>query len=640
MILNKDIIELDEINCNLEKKDCLLFDEHTSEFIALSKNYWPTLNLKNKYPVEVKIIQIESTFLLAWLNKNKVFRIWAYASVTRNIIFPINIQSIPFKRYANNSINHEKILFLDPKYYDASNKPREYRGLRLIYENLHRLEIIECYYNAFMICNHKAFSQKKEFEKEEIIFFEEIVQEILTQEITYVAVSWQRNYTERLIRLLQYLRSNCPNIIVMCGGPMVTELIVTYPWWHPFHPVNIIRDNKNIPIVDIYFVGESEETIIDYFNYKEFTPGIHSYDFKNSKLIINPPRKNPDINCLPLLGQVNNEYLSKKAKLRLFPFINSSGITEGARGCPHNCSYCPGPALKKLSNPYETKGHLWCQRKPDIFVEELLLMSKQGKTNIFISDNTFTANKKWVYEVSKLIRKLEIHQEYTIYSRFDDFYINQKLDVDLVKCLSKMNVKVVSLGFESAAPEVLTSINKKLLINIDRYVEVLNLLHDYGIKTRLTAIIGLKNETYEQAIKTRDVLINYAKKNYVDYFDVHNETELEHNKQTYGKKDVYSFIWTEGVDYPLEIFKTELLEKGKKYFYDHAMVGTDKKKRIYLHHHFFNDCKQLNVPNNVFPKSVYYGKSFLTIIQMGKIVYDIMSELSKESSFFASRSGN
>ena len=86
-----------------------------------------------------------------------------------------------------------------------------------------------------------------------------------------------------------------------------------------------------------------------------------------------------------------------------------------SRGCPGNCNFCGSPE-------FWGKGHVRFH-SADWFVDQIEALYKKGITHFYISDDTFTMDKKKVIKVCKKIISRKINITFAAISRVD--FINQ-----------------------------------------------------------------------------------------------------------------------------------------------------------------------------------------------------------------------
>ncbi len=236
--------------------------------------------------------------------------------------------------------------------------------------------------------------------------------------------------------------------------------------------------------VDYVCRGEGEEAIVELADQKEPTT-IKNIWCKDSK---NDVRNLIDINSLPF---PDREIYYKYKKMRNNPqkrFI-------ATRGCPYSCSFCFNPALKKV---YNGKGGYIRQRSVENVISEILEVKKKYRLRtVLFEDDTFTLNKKWVMDFLKVYRK-KIALPFIVSVRAD------LVDEKVIKTFKDSGCKSVFFGIETGNEKLRNELLKKNLSNRD-ILKTARLLHKYKIKFKTFNILGLPDETLENAFETLEL---------------------------------------------------------------------------------------------------------------------------------------
>ncbi len=209
---------------------------------------------------------------------------------------------------------------------------------------------------------------------------------------------------------------------------------------------------------------------------------------KEDDIIVNFPR--PFIADLDDLPMPMHELLPlQKYRMPLikgpFTFIVTS------RGCPAGCVYC----IKHVSYQYGVR-----LRSPELLIEEMWALKKQGINNIHMYADLFTVNRDQVIELCKLMIKEKINIKWTCNSRVDF------VDEEMLRLMAQAGNWYISWGVESGSEEVLKRARKGAYP--DKALQALTWSRQAGIKNWGYFIIGLPGET-EQTIRQT---IDFAKK--------------------------------------------------------------------------------------------------------------------------------
>lgn len=160
-----------------------------------------------------------------------------------------------------------------------------------------------------------------------------------------------------------------------------------------------------------------------------------------------------------------------------------------SRGCPFNCSFCQ-PTLRKV---FGTKVR---RRSVENVIDEMNDCWHQfGSRDFEFYDDTFTADKKWVYDFCDR-RELKGFTWKAI-SRVD------MLDFDLLKTMKEAGLTKISLGLESGSQEILNSYSKGTTVQ-QNYAAV-EMCRKLGIKVHGFFMLGALDETRDSMEQTKQL---------------------------------------------------------------------------------------------------------------------------------------
>jgi anaerobic magnesium-protoporphyrin IX monomethyl ester cyclase len=283
------------------------------------------------------------------------------------------------------------------------------------------------------------------------------------------------------------------------------------------HPT-LFPEDIDFSYVDYVCIGEGE------FAVSELLDGITSgtdcsqiqnlWVKKNDDIIKNPLRDLiQDFDSLPL---PDRDIYYKYPFLRDLPikrFI--SGI-----GCPYQCTFCHNPMHIKMF-----KGHGRFVRKKSVarvIAEIKAVKDKYALKRVHFSDDLFVLSKKWIKEFLEVYRR-EITLPFSCNIRID------RVDEDMIRDMYESKCWGVSFGIESGSERIRNGILKKNLKEED-IINNSRILKKYGIKLIITNLMGLPDETLDEAFQTveinqriradyirANVLVPYPKTGVVDY---------------------------------------------------------------------------------------------------------------------------
>lgn len=162
-----------------------------------------------------------------------------------------------------------------------------------------------------------------------------------------------------------------------------------------------------------------------------------------------------------------------------------------SRGCPERCSYCAVHALW---------GHRHRQVSAPRIVEELaLLHDKYGVREVYIKDNLFTFNKKWVADFCEGLIKRGLKLSWSCGTGVK--YVTP----EILALMKKAGCHTINYGFESGNQQILDSVDKNT--TIAQSLEAARMTKAAGIHIFGFFMMGFPGETREQIEDT----INLAK---------------------------------------------------------------------------------------------------------------------------------
>ena len=233
--------------------------------------------------------------------------------------------------------------------------------------------------------------------------------------------------------------------------------------------------------IDYLIVGEAEYPLPEFarafWGDKDFS-NIKSLAYrKDGEVVIDLTRQAiPDIDDVPLPALhllQNDRYHNIISKRKNFTAMLSS------RGCPYKCTFCD-----QKTPSYRT-------RSPEKFVEEIVRNYEQfGVREFDIYDSTFTADKKRVKEICKLLVEKDIDIGFTIRSRVDS------VDHDILDHLHEAGCHTIFYGVESADEDILRSMRKE--ITLEQIEDIVGYTKKCGIDTLGYFMIGFPSETADR----------------------------------------------------------------------------------------------------------------------------------------------
>jgi radical SAM superfamily enzyme YgiQ (UPF0313 family) len=290
-------------------------------------------------------------------------------------------------------------------------------------------------------------------------------------------------YFEKAYHTIVYLKKNYPQSIIVAGGPHAT-----------IAPEDTL---KRLP-VSFCLRGEGEVTfyhlVKGIYEEKDISSlkGISFFDPHSQKIIHNKdPDPLPDIDQFPFPARalLPMDLYIKGGTQKTFSYkkIRATTIIT-SRGCPYNCSFCQ-PTIRCIF------GNKVRFRSVDNVIEEIEFLERTyGIQGLFILDDTFTWNKKFVFAFCEEILKRKIHLTIAINSRVDT------IDEDILPVLKKAGVGTIMYGIESGNQEILDNLKKR--ITIEQIKKAVNLTKKNKINVYGYFMIGSPLESLSTLLQT------------------------------------------------------------------------------------------------------------------------------------------
>lgn len=284
------------------------------------------------------------------------------------------------------------------------------------------------------------------------------------------------------MQISRMIKQQDPSICIIHGGNHVSYL-----------PLESLRETQ----ADFVCMGECEDILPDL---------IHFIDKKTDVLpprVVTPAHKTADtgfkemrdLNTIAYPARTlfkNEEYVDiNRAYDKVFNSEEEYVMTTTmitSRGCVGKCKFCQG----------EIQAQRLCS--PEYIVGEIeQVYHNYGIRNIFFADDTFSASKSRIIELSNLLRKRNMDITYACHVRLDT--INE----DFCHVLKDSGCTLVRPGIESGNDDILKAQGKK--ITKQKMRERCELLHKVGLPFRASYMMGWVDETEDQILDT----INFAK---------------------------------------------------------------------------------------------------------------------------------
>jgi len=250
---------------------------------------------------------------------------------------------------------------------------------------------------------------------------------------------------------------------IVVGGPHVTAL-----------PQQTL---EHYTAIDTVVIGEGEETFMELIariESGESTRGLAGAAWRGeSGVHIGPQRER--IRDLDSLEPFH----------KYFPY----NMILTSRGCPWQCTFCASNVIwgRKLSF-----------HSIEYVLDTIATILAAGHRTITVKDDTFTSNRKRCTEICRAIRARGMNFLWSCDTRAD------VLDEELLREMRLAGCQVISLGVESASPEILKNIRKN--VTPDQVLQATDWARKYGIAVRYYMIAGARGETPETLRQSIDFI--------------------------------------------------------------------------------------------------------------------------------------
>ena len=281
------------------------------------------------------------------------------------------------------------------------------------------------------------------------------------------------------LQTLRELKDIYPDFVAVIGG----------------HHATVYTNVINEPQVDVMCMGEAEYTLLELMNSIEQSKNYNNIEgawvkYRHGRIYKNPIRLLiENLDALPFPDR--KIYYDKYKLLR----DNPTKTFMASRGCPFQCSYCFNHYYQKL---YRMKGKYVRYRSPENVIAEIKeVMNNYNLTWVQFHDSTFNSHYQYT---SKFLNHYKN-------SNLPDFICNirvENLDENLAKLMKESGCDKVTLGVECGNEDIRRTILKRYMTN-EQIIGACALIKKYNIRLFTSNMVGLPNETVNDAFKTIEV---------------------------------------------------------------------------------------------------------------------------------------
>ena len=273
-------------------------------------------------------------------------------------------------------------------------------------------------------------------------------------------MSFSYNYLQFLLHVA---KDACPDITTMVGGMVVTS------------QPDVVYDGLG---ADIAVIGEGEDTVVELAGVLakggdlSGVKGIMYRDQNSREIVTTLPR--------PLIQDIDSLPWPDYDGLEMDNFVELNGNTDGgglvfshhdnprmvpimtSRGCPFKCTFC---CYELVETKYRDRN------LDDVMAEIEFLIDRYDINTLFISDDLFSPKKSRLIDFCERVKPLNLNWQCSLRVK--------PLTRETLEIMRDSGCKTVAFGIESASPDVLVSMNKK--ITVADINETLKTTYDIGL---------------------------------------------------------------------------------------------------------------------------------------------------------------
>ncbi len=292
-------------------------------------------------------------------------------------------------------------------------------------------------------------------------FFEHVADTILKPDDDFVGLMTDADSLHHTVALADQLRRRRPEAKICLGGPASS----------PMSPLLM----NSFPFIDFVVRGEGEQTfaeLIRHLQEKKPLNEVQGLTWRDGMRVVENPERHLEGNLdeLPV------------------PDFESYGMPPTAaiyldvgRGCPFKCSFC-------ATAPFW--GRTYRMKSIERIVEEIVLMRDvYGRTQVNLSHDIFTCDKKWALEFCDQLIKSPLGVEWTCSTRTDI------IDPTVIEKLAAAGCVEIYFGIESGSARLQKEIEKGLDLDWSR--DMVQATADAGIRVVSGFILGYPAEDRE-----------------------------------------------------------------------------------------------------------------------------------------------
>jgi len=384
--------------------------------------------------------------------------------------------------------------------------------------------------------------------------------------ICFTSYLWN---VERNLRISKILRSKMDSVLIVFGGPEISE--------------GSIALSENNPEIDIFVSGEGEWFFQKFFSGKD----INYLDINGNSVAV----------------QHNNDLISKEniveplSANNLNTFIDGSVFIEMTRGCPYKCSYC-----------FYSKNQSTIREIPFTILTDVIVKRKDIK-EIYLLSPTFDRSKDFIsnlHILKQMNQQVKLHTEIR----------TDRITREIAELMYDAGFRSLEVGLQTINKKALGNVRRES--NPEKELEGIENLADAGIDLKIGIIPGLPGDDIANFKKTVDILCERGFENFIELYPLmilpgtSIREKSDKDEIQYQSKPPYYFLggWN---------FKFEHIKKLESYI----EKKTGMSSKVFYLPDFTNNS------NFIFNRGLFYhdNSEFMPVDKISSEVDTIVADL-------------
>ncbi len=250
--------------------------------------------------------------------------------------------------------------------------------------------------------------------------------------------------------------------------------------------------------VDYVVIGEGEETlaqlattIIDSGSVQDVESIAWWDNGQVGRSPFRPPIQDLDEIPFPLYDDIDADYYFRPNIYVIRNMFLSTAQLFTSRGCPFQCTFCVN---KNLKNIMGTTKPIRYRSANNVIDEIEYLVDRYFIDGIYISDDTFCVNKKFVFDFCQELSKRNLELTWATETRVN------LISRDMLESMRDAGCVQLDFGVESGSPEILKRIKKG--ITVEQARDAFRLCHEVGIRPLANFMFNTPGETENDVQQT------------------------------------------------------------------------------------------------------------------------------------------